>query len=550
MLSFAVGSDTSFAMWNEVVSAGHAFARLRATKGAVSFSFADASQVEYWAERVYCSGQTGRKLPGSELGSRFGLPDALCLVDWRSGAGPGAVKARQAAYLKLLRVVAVSIGFPPVKSPVRAEGVVPVCMTGGIGAAEVATDDIAGDGDANAANDADHAAADSAVEVQAAQCDHPVVSFLAAVVGGRPQEVRGALQCVMQQYASRLLPPRTSAAKGSPSDSKRLANELFKVLDSLRTLAAVLGGNGGSEGGGSGGGGGVAAGGGAGGGAALVVVLPQQQAQDAVDALVLHWHRATALLEQLSPGMLPFALPADCSQLATALKALVALATSDFERFVAAASKQSKFDPKMASGVLSLLQVHLGRGRGKGNSGAGGSGETALTMQGLFKEFAGKDENMEFAEFRLFCKHMKLNCTDARYHELFVIADCNGTGHIDRFEFDTAVDIVKEDAEASAMEKVGAGTVKMALGFIAALLYLGSLLVFLLLGVAAFTTGGSFGASINSILPMLTAGGLGGEKKKDAGDTERQVMAGIDSSVGADDHEHDHDSAPRIRVLT
>jgi hypothetical protein len=263
-----------------------------------------------------------------------------------------------------------------------------------------------------------------------------------------------------------------------------------------------------------------------------VVISPQQQAQDVVDALVLHWYRATALLEQLSPGMLPFALPADCSQLATALKALVALATSDFEQFVAVASKQSKFDPQMASGVIRLLQIHLGRGGGKGDSG-NGSGNAALTMQGLFKEFAGKDEQMDFSEFKLFCRHMRLNCTDARYHELFVLADCNGTGQIDRFEFDEAVAIVREDASSNAMEKIGAGTVKLALGFIVALLYLGSLLVFLLLGVAAFTTGGSFGASINSMLPMLTARGMGEEKMQDLAAAGKQVAAGIDESVGA-----------------
>jgi len=50
--------------------------------------------------------------------------------------------------------------------------------------------------------------------------------------------------------------------------------------------------------------------------------------------------------------------------------------------------------------------------------------------------------------------------------------------------------------------------------YLATLLVLLALIfVFIFLGIKSFTTGGSFGAVINSLLPMMGAGGLGAQDK-------------------------------------
>jgi len=45
------------------------------------------------------------------------------------------------------------------------------------------------------------------------------------------------------------------------------------------------------------------------------------------------------------------------------------------------------------------------------------------------------------------------------------------------------------------------------------LVLLALIFVFIFLGIKSFTTGGSFGAVINSLLPMIGAGGLGSQDK-------------------------------------
>jgi hypothetical protein len=486
---------------------------------------------------VASGSHTDRFLPGAALGGQFSLADALTLVDWRDGASS---KPRHEALCKLLRTVAPSIGFPQVAAlntsrERKAGGKL------GAGGEQATGTDAADDAAAAAAAEgasgepcsatqmADMAAVRAAGKVGSAAShvadQHPAVALLLSLVGGDVSQVDEAVVGVMRKYARRLLPPGVDVAVASAADMAGIAESVFQLLRSLQRLCSLLGGSLVDDGRGS--------------SRAVsngeVVIPPGQLALQEVDTLLRHWHLAATLLARLckNSGADELVLPTDMSQVASVLRAVISLATLDFERFAIAASKHTGIHPKMAprlQRVMQVVQVHLKAVAPKKEV---EEAKEHKSVHELFQDFAGTDSQIDFVEFRVFCRHMKLICTDARYHELFVLADPNGNGQIDRFEFDKAIAIIKEDAAGDTITKMGVSAVSLVLGFVGACLYLAFLFLFIMLGITAFTTGGSFGAVINSMTPMLAAGGMDSSRKPaDEEETAAKVEDSINTSMG------------------
>jgi hypothetical protein len=535
ILSLVVGGEPSFTAWHEMAEGGLAWSRLHhATVQKREFG---TNENEYWLSKVASGSHTDRFLPGAALGGQFSLADALTLVDWRDGASS---KPRHEALCKLLRTVAPSIGFPQVAAlntsrERKAGGKL------GAGGEQATGTDAADDAAAAAAAEgasgepcsatqmADMAAVRAAGKVGSAAShvadQHPAVALLLSLVGGDVSQVDEAVVGVMRKYARRLLPPGADVAVASAADMAGIAESVFQLLRSLQRLCSLLGGSLVDDGRGS--------------SRAVsngeVVIPPGQLALQEVDTLLRHWHLAATLLARLckNSGADELALPTDMSQVASVLRAVISLATLDFERFAIAASKHTGIHPKMAprlQRVMQVVQVHLKAVAPKKEV---EEAKEHKSVHELFQDFAGTDSQIDFVEFRVFCRHMKLICTDARYHELFVLADPNGNGQIDRFEFDKAIAIIKEDAAGDTITKMGVSAVSLVLGFVGACLYLAFLFLFIMLGITAFTTGGSFGAVINSMTPMLAAGGMDSSRKPaDEEETAAKVEDSINTSMG------------------
>jgi len=74
-------------------------------------------------------------------------------------------------------------------------------------------------------------------------------------------------------------------------------------------------------------------------------------------------------------------------------------------------------------------------------------------------------------------------------------------------EFEKAFKYVNEKKTFMSLEKLGISPALLAVALAVQILILILLFVFIFLGIVSFTTGGTFGALINSIIPMAAAGG-------------------------------------------
>lgn len=104
-------------------------------------------------------------------------------------------------------------------------------------------------------------------------------------------------------------------------------------------------------------------------------------------------------------------------------------------------------------------------------------------------------------------------------------------------QFKGAVDLLKEEVSKGALARLGLSPPIIAGILFAAALVLALAFVFIFLGISALTTGSSFGAVVNSALPVLAGGGAAAgdasEKVKEIKDKiEATVKSVIDRMTG------------------
>jgi hypothetical protein len=151
------------------------------------------------------------------------------------------------------------------------------------------------------------------------------------------------------------------------------------------------------------------------------------------------------------------------------------------------------------------------------NRGGGGSGQIGI------------------AQFQTLVSRLGLQLSDHRVKEIFAKVkgedSSNSSGKpltLNHKEFGVAMVYVMEKALRTAMETLGLTEEQLAVLLIVLILLFILLLVFIFVGIEAFALGGSFGAVINSMFPMLGGGAMG---KKSDGDKEKTTGQSLMKAV-------------------
>lgn len=110
---------------------------------------------------------------------------------------------------------------------------------------------------------------------------------------------------------------------------------------------------------------------------------------------------------------------------------------------------------------------------------------------------------LDSAEFMELTRKMGLRLSKQHAMRIFAQADTNGSGFIDYTEFDMAIKLLREETTQSTLSKLRVDSETLIMLFFAIMIYLVGFLLFLFLGIGAFTTGTTFAAIVNSIMPML-----------------------------------------------
>lgn len=132
-----------------------------------------------------------------------------------------------------------------------------------------------------------------------------------------------------------------------------------------------------------------------------------------------------------------------------------------------------------------------------------------VVYEKLFNQFdVDKNGSIDLEEFMQLTRAVQLNVSEVRAVSLFASVDPDASGTLDLTEFVEAMVKFEEMVADDAMKKVGFDerSLVLAIAMAAALLLL--LFIFILIGIQAFTTGTSFSAVINSIIPVAASLGL------------------------------------------
>jgi hypothetical protein len=144
-----------------------------------------------------------------------------------------------------------------------------------------------------------------------------------------------------------------------------------------------------------------------------------------------------------------------------------------------------------------------------------------ITPQDLFhilNRLGGGSGQIALSQFKILVSRLGLELSDHRIQEIF--AKVKGeTAHAANLtlnfkEFGVAMLYLMEKALLTTLQLLGITEEQLAVLLIILILLLILLLIFIFVGIAAFALGGSFGAVINSLFPMMGGGAMG--KKSDS----------------------------------
>jgi hypothetical protein len=160
-----------------------------------------------------------------------------------------------------------------------------------------------------------------------------------------------------------------------------------------------------------------------------------------------------------------------------------------------------------------------------------GSAITELLYKDLFKMF-DKDESgsITFSEFQDLCKYMGLYLNREKGLRMFSMADTSGNNLIEVWEFQNAMILIKLQIARETLTKLGITTEDLVWFGVLTLIYLILALVFIFLGIFAFSKAEGFNAVVNSIFPLI-AGIVAGTRSIDIKQKLDQVKDYIKSLI-------------------
>jgi hypothetical protein len=130
----------------------------------------------------------------------------------------------------------------------------------------------------------------------------------------------------------------------------------------------------------------------------------------------------------------------------------------------------------------------------------------------LYDAFDTDGGGISFDEFVAFTNNAAIPLSNERAKRIFAALDTGGAGGNDdvlnRAEFKAGINILLGEITHAALAAIGLSWEALTHGIVVLAILLFIVLAFILLGVRAMSTGGSFGAMINSLMPLGGAGAL------------------------------------------
>jgi hypothetical protein len=162
---------------------------------------------------------------------------------------------------------------------------------------------------------------------------------------------------------------------------------------------------------------------------------------------------------------------------------------------------------------------------------SGGAFMTDLLYRDLFKMFDIDDSGyISYGEFKDLCKYMGLTLDEEKSLEMFAIADKNNNNCIVIYEFQNAMLIIQLEIARETLNKLEITTTDLVWFGVLTFIYLILGLIFVFLGIFAFSKAEGFNSVVNSIMP-LTAGVLAATRRIDLESKIEKVKEYIKSII-------------------
>ncbi|EWS74829.1 phage head-tail adaptor family protein, putative (macronuclear) [Tetrahymena thermophila SB210] len=161
--------------------------------------------------------------------------------------------------------------------------------------------------------------------------------------------------------------------------------------------------------------------------------------------------------------------------------------------------------------------------------------EGKINVQDIFRALVsqeGQNGMINIDTFCTFINRIGIYLSQHRANEIFAIIKKTGTLSsqkqqflLSEEEFERAFEYVNTKKISMSLEKLGISAALLALSLGTLILILVLLFVFIFLGIQAFTLGGTFGAIINSIIPMAAAtGAASSQEDKSSNLNEKNIQ--------------------------
>jgi len=210
------------------------------------------------------------------------------------------------------------------------------------------------------------------------------------------------------------------------------------------------------------------------------------------------------------------------------IQGLFAIPKGDWNALADLAGTLCDFDPeKLKSMVTFLKKLKILQGADEKKEGEDNENQEVSRAREVIASSAGshseemfnmldrdRSGSLDFDEFNELMKFYNLNLSKNRQLEIFTRFDIKKTGQMSVQQFEKALKYIEDKTTGDALDEVGMSYGALLKGFLGVVFILLMIFAFIFLGIAGFSNGGSFGAVVNSLLP-ISSGGILGSKKED-----------------------------------
>ena len=120
---------------------------------------------------------------------------------------------------------------------------------------------------------------------------------------------------------------------------------------------------------------------------------------------------------------------------------------------------------------------------------------------------------LDFDEFKEVMKYFDLSFSEERLRQIFSKFDADGSAQMDLQEFEGALKYIKSLISKQSLDYMGFSKKQILKVLLGAIVMLLLIFAFIFVGIAAFSTGSTFGSVINSIMP-ISGGAIMGKAKE------------------------------------